>query len=331
MEEWKVIEHPYNNYEISNEGNIRNIKTGYNFLLSNSGIGYIRIALHNKSITKSFLIHQLVAKYFLNDYFDKCVIHHIDGDRYNNKHYNLKCVTILENNKNKIFPVYGKKYRQITQYDKNMILIKIWDKVKNIKNVSKAGIYAALKLKKLYKNYYWKYYEENNDGEKWIELNIDNIKIYVSSDGRIKTLTGKITSGYKNYQGYCGFAFGKKHYSIHRLICMAFKPLNSYENLYVNHIDGNKSNNKIENLEWVSPSQNVKKYYEINNKIKRNIFKRKVIRIDVVGNEIEYESLDIAAKLNNIKNKGNIVLVCQNKRHTAGGFKWQYLILCKNN
>jgi len=39
---------------------------------------------------------------------------------------------------------------------------------------------------------------------------------------------------------------------------------------------------------------------------------------------VEYKSLEIASKLNNIKNKGNIVLVCQNKRKTAGGFSWKY-------
>jgi group I intron endonuclease len=44
------------------------------------------------------------------------------------------------------------------------------------------------------------------------------------------------------------------------------------------------------------------------------------------GNIIEtYMSLEIAAKENNIKNKGNIVMVCQGKRNKCGGFLWKYV------
>ena len=104
---------------------------------------------------------------------------------------------------------------------------------------------------------------------------------------------------------------------------MTFKPLNNYENLVVNHIDRNRGNNHIDNLEWTTQSINTKYSYD-NFYTKRDPFKRPVIRIDIDNNEIEYNSLEEASVANNIKNKGNIVLVCQNKRKTAGGFKWKY-------
>ena len=47
-----------------------------------------------------------------------------------------------------------------------------------------------------------------------------------------------------------------KNASIHRLILHAFNPTDNEENLQVNHIDHNRANNKISNLEWTTASQN---------------------------------------------------------------------------
>lgn len=48
----------------------------------------------------------------------------------------------------------------------------------------------------------------------------------------------------------------KKTFRAHRLVLMAFNPIENMENLQVNHKDGNKKNNKIDNLEWCSASEN---------------------------------------------------------------------------
>jgi len=51
---------------------------------------------------------------------------------------------------------------------------------------------------------------------------------------------------------------------IHRLVLLAFKPIENYEYYQVNHKDGNPANNNLENLEWCSSKENHK--YRIQNK-----------------------------------------------------------------
>ena len=48
----------------------------------------------------------------------------------------------------------------------------------------------------------------------------------------------------------------KRTFRVHRLVMMAFNPVKSMNELEVNHIDGNKKNNKLENLEWCTASEN---------------------------------------------------------------------------
>lgn len=48
----------------------------------------------------------------------------------------------------------------------------------------------------------------------------------------------------------------KRTFRAHRLVLMAFNPVEGMEDLEVNHIDGNKKNNKLENLEWCTASEN---------------------------------------------------------------------------
>lgn len=71
----------------------------------------------------------------------------------------------------------------------------------------------------------------------------------------------KILKPILNEKGYCRVDLSKsgesKRHRVHRLVAKTFLP-NPYNLLEVNHIDGNKQNNNVNNLEWCSRSHNMK-------------------------------------------------------------------------
>jgi len=90
----------------------------------------------------------------------------------------------------------------------------------------------------------------------------------VSNLGRIRSLNriskigrklkGKILKLSPNKFGYLRFTAenrnGIKTLHVHRIVMLTFRPI--FENLQVNHIDGNKLNNSLVNLEWCTDSEN---------------------------------------------------------------------------
>ena len=81
----------------------------------------------------------------------------------------------------------------------------------------------------------------------------------VSSAGRCRDSRGRLSHGSLHPNGYCVVMISRNIFSVHRLIAHAFHgpPLGEAA-CQVNHIDGNHSNNQLDNLEWVTPSQNVR-------------------------------------------------------------------------
>lgn len=96
--------------------------------------------------------------------------------------------------------------------------------------------------------------------EKW-KWNSD-YRVYVSNKGHFKNefkqeLPVKINkSGYCKIETNCGYKFA------HRLVMLTWKPIPDAENLTVDHLDHNKRNNSLENLEWVSKEENLKRATE---------------------------------------------------------------------
>jgi hypothetical protein len=99
MEEFREIEN-FDNYEVSNFGNVRNKKTEKLLKKRLSKNGYYRIDLRQNSKRSTLLIHRLVALTFIDNPDDKPCIDHIDNNRANNDIRNLRWCTSKENQQN---------------------------------------------------------------------------------------------------------------------------------------------------------------------------------------------------------------------------------------
>lgn len=119
---------------------------------------------------------------------------------------------------------------------------------------------------------------------------------------------------------------------IHRLVAMNFIP-NPKKSEEVNHIDGDVSNNKVDNLEWCTRSENQlhayaaglqKPKYKESLKMAVEKRKRKIMQLDMAGNHLKtFESIAAAGRETNVKG-ANISKVANGLRNSAGGFKWIY-------
>lgn len=98
MAEWKTIS-GYTNYEVSDEGEVRNHKTGRLIKPSLSRGGYKKVNLRSDGIATSKKVHRLVAETFIPNIENKSTVNHIDGDKSNNVVGNLEWNTHSENNK----------------------------------------------------------------------------------------------------------------------------------------------------------------------------------------------------------------------------------------
>ena len=98
---------------------------------------------------------------------------------------------------------------------------------------------------------------------------VDNFPNYeISNMGRIKSKKHGILKPQETVHGYLSIIlyskqkFGEtliKSARIHRLVLHAFNPIENEDEMQVNHIDYNRKNNKLSNLEWVTASENCHK------------------------------------------------------------------------
>ncbi len=165
---------------------------------------------------------------------------------------------------------------------------------------------------------------------KYLDLAIANeyLKLYeITKDGKcINKKTGKIKNTFISNSGYERVNLwnkGKqKKFSIHQLV--AIKYLNNSNNYeQINHKDGNKLNNNVNNLEWCTQSENMKHAYKMGLQKSKT---RKVIQFtkDMIFLK-KWESIVEIEKELKI-NHANIITVCKQNtnRKYAGGYIWRY-------
>lgn len=204
-EEWKTIE-DFPNYEISTKGNVRTKEycdsrnhTRQSKLLNKqiNNVGYEYVILSNEIVKhKTLTVHRLMAKTFLNDYFDTLDVNHINGIKTDNRIENLEMTTHSENVKKRYeLGNDGNNYKAVKQYDLDGNYIATYkssyeaEKITGIGRTCIGG--CCRKEHHTAGGYVWKFVEEDKKIEK-IEMYQDeeghyffnnrNNKIYIRCD-----------------------------------------------------------------------------------------------------------------------------------------------------
>lgn len=109
------------------------------------------------------------------------------------------------------------------------------------------------------------------------------------------------------------------NFTVHRIIAQTFIP-QPEDKPYVNHIDENKVNNCVENLEWVTQKENTERHSKVTS------HSRQVNQIDPKTNELieTYNMITDAAKAVDVTRRA-IQHVLSGKNPTAGGYYWEYV------
>ena len=184
------------------------------------------------------------------------------------------------------------------------------------------------------------------DKEIWKDIKGFEKRYQISNYGRVKSLSKfvnnnpknssigyytkeKILKVFDNKNGYKLVKLYKnnKKYTkkVHRLVAEAFIP-NLENKSQVNHIDGDKSNNCLDNLEWNTCKENINHAFNNNliniKKGQENSHSKKINQYDLEGNYIKtWNSITEAQNFLHIK---NISEVCRGRRKTTGGYIWKY-------
>ena len=278
-EKWKdfpvICGRKFSKYEVSSLGSVRNKRSGHISSTNPNYNGYVRNGfLDDEGNSKHILGHVIVARAFLDKpKSDDLTVDHINRERADNRAINLRWATRKQQSTNSDKSKSGAIGQPVIQYTIDMGEIKRWP---NIMTAAKelgmcnVSIGKACKGKlKTSGGFKWAYERQDLDGEIWKEyisgtlshgsvkdvtntLSLEPMRMKVSNMGRIKLPNYHIVYGSKAAGGY--LKYGEPQKLVHVIIAEAFLP-NLEKKPEVNHKDKDRRNNKVENLEWATRSE----------------------------------------------------------------------------
>ena len=352
---WKTIpEHP--KYEVSSNGEIRNKQSkhclslrkdhcGYltTYLYSDylkvdireSNPDYLKVKLQAKMITER--VHRVVASTFLENPNKLPTVNHKNHKRDDNRVENLEWASYSDQNKHKIGSQTNSCARRVYRKDiKTGAILQeyrsIIEATKWLKDHSEfsggSHISSVCNGKRNFAyGFVWSYVDPTFvDNEEWKPISNEYTNgvanYFISNKGRIKFPNNRISDG-TLHGGYKNASIQNYVYRMHRLVALTFLP-NPNNYLIVNHIDGNKTNNIVENLEWCSQSQNCQHAYDTK-------LNPTSIKIKLVEHNLEFSSCAKAGewiKENTQfkKASGSMISTGMKKgQKKVYGFTWKYI------
>lgn len=231
---------------------------------------------------ENFLVHRAVALHFLGPPPSDVAwqVHHRDGNPSNNHLLNLEYVSRSQN-AHYFYANEGKACRAFRGLKVSKPVMwrvagsQSWTPCPSIKQaaadlgMSQKTVSKCCHSSTPCKGYELRFGEdeaEHIDGEEWREMVIPSTMEtvpgrQVSSHGRLRLLSGRVSSGWPQNHGYRSTSYYVSRQIrvelVHRLVVAAFlgKPPSS-SHTQVNHKDGNRHNNALQNLEYVTPAEN---------------------------------------------------------------------------
>lgn len=258
-----------------------------------NGCGYFLVYLmkpsEKSSVGKQYFVHVLVFMTFRGPVPKNHVIDHIDRVKTNNNILNLRAVTHKENSQNRsesktrriiqkftVNGVHVKDYDSWTDIKKDLVEI---DK-KQIEHLSNRILCASMqdclhfRAQTAY-GFVWNYKDElvvraqKTEQDVFVNIGIigdDDLSMYeVSNCGNVYSLHNNIILKTFTNNNYTMVPLHPKNldgetktYAVHRLVAFKFIQNDDPEHkIHVNHKDEDKQNNRAENLEWMTPKENV--------------------------------------------------------------------------
>lgn len=278
---WKpFLDHLFKDmYEASNKGDVRNKKTQY-VRKPNIKRGYYANVFQKKDKSYCFTVHQMVAELFVHNPDPKKLtwVNHIDTNKLNNDYRNLEWTTPSGNAQHAVDNGLFKINRHaVEQYDLDDNLIKTFES--QTKAAEKTGIdrrlinAACIGRNKTAGGFKWKSLFNNENKVEIDFKGYKQIKTYpnywINKEGKIynkfttRFIKPKQRMSGEEVDGVYIRLFKKekdkkrveKDVLLHRLVGLYFlkKPKDKKLN-GVCHIDGDKTNNHVDNLKWCTMS-----------------------------------------------------------------------------
>ena len=147
----------------------------------------------------------------------------------------------------------------------------------------------------------------------------------VSTEGEVRKDTKNYILSQSSQQDYkfVGLIINgkQKRMRVHRMVALTF--INNPDNKpYVNHINGNRSDNNVENLEWVTPSENTQ--HAVDTGLFKSGRARAVVQYNLNGEQMAtFESASEAARQTG-GSQSKITMCCRRQRDSANDYQWRY-------